>query len=99
MVLSTGHIGQISENVQPATSAKEKIIFAKRCRQSSIYCIESEEEEISVVRIQAMKEKAVFATMLVNDAHVNFEVHCGASANIFPCKYVGNEKISQCDRT
>ena len=46
-----------------------------------------------------MKEKAVFAKMLVNDANVNFQVDCGASANILPRKYVANEKISQCDRT
>ena len=78
---------------------KRKNHFAKRCRKSSIYCIESEEEEISVVRIQAMKEKAVFAKMLVNDVHVNFQVDCGASANILPYKYVEKEHISPCDRT
>jgi hypothetical protein len=46
-----------------------------------------------------MKEKAVFATMLVNDVHVYFQVDCGASANIIPYKYVEKEKISPCDRT
>ncbi|CAB3979230.1 Hypothetical predicted protein [Paramuricea clavata] len=66
---------------------------------SAIYCIESEEEEISVVRIQATKEKAVFAKMLVNDVPVYFQVDCGASANILPYKYVEKEKISPCDRT
>ena len=29
----------------------------------------------------------------------NFQVDCGTSANILPCRYVANEKISQCDRT
>jgi hypothetical protein len=46
-----------------------------------------------------MKEKAVFAKMLVNDVHVNFQVDCGASANILPYKYVEKEHISPCDRT
>ena len=78
---------------------KRKNHFAKRCRKSAIYCIESEEEEISIVRIQAMKEKAVFAKMLVSDVHVYFQVDCGASANILPYKYVQKEKISPCDRT
>jgi hypothetical protein len=78
---------------------KRKNHFAKRCRKSAIYCIESEEEEISVVRIQAMKEKAEFAKMLANDVHVYFQVDCGASANILPYKYVEKEKISPCDRT
>ena len=41
---------------------------------------------MSVMTIQAMKDKAVFAKMLVNDIHVNFQVDCGASANILPCK-------------
>ncbi|CAB4008143.1 Transposon Ty3-G Gag-Pol poly [Paramuricea clavata] len=78
---------------------KRKNHFAKRCRKSAIYCIESEEEEISVVRIQAMKEKAVFAKILVNDVHVHFQVDCGASTNILLYKYVEKEKISPCDRT
>ncbi|CAB4011860.1 Hypothetical predicted protein [Paramuricea clavata] len=46
-----------------------------------------------------MKEKAVFAKMLINDVHVFFQVDCGASANILPCNYVEKEKISPCDRT
>ncbi|CAB3998069.1 Hypothetical predicted protein [Paramuricea clavata] len=74
---------QISESVQPGEKPATK----------------SEEEEISVVRIQAMKEKAVFAKMLVNNVHVYFQVNCGASANILPYKYVEKEKISPCDRT
>jgi hypothetical protein len=78
---------------------KRKNHFAKRCQKSAIYCIESEEEEISVMRIQATKEKAVFVKMLVNDVHVYFQVDCGASMNILPYKYVEKEKISPCDRT
>ena len=46
-----------------------------------------------------MKEKAVFAKLLVNDVHVYFQVDCGASANIIPYKYVEKEKTSPCDRT
>ena len=46
-----------------------------------------------------MREKAVFAKMLVNDVQVDFQVDCGASANILTCKYVKKAKISTCDRT
>ena len=46
-----------------------------------------------------MREKAVFAKMLVNDVQVDFQVDCGASAYILPCKYVKKVKISACDRT
>ena len=77
---------------------KRKNHFAKKCRRSAIYAIESE-EEISVVRIQAMREKAVLAKMLVNDVQVDFQVDGGASANILSCKYVKKAKISACDRT
>lgn len=31
--------------------------------------------------------------------HVNFQVDCGASANILPYKYVVNERISSYNRT
>ena len=58
--------------------------FAMRFRKSFIYCIGSEEEEISVVTIQATKDKTIFEKMLVNDIHVNFQIDCGASANILP---------------
>ena len=78
---------------------KRKNHFAKKCRKSTIYAIESEEEEISIVRIQAMREKAIFVKMLLNDVRVDFQVDCGASANILPCKYVKKRKISVCDRT
>ena len=47
---------------------KQKNHFAKKClRRSTVYNIESEEEleEINVVRIKAVKERAVFAKMLV----------------------------------
>ena len=80
------------------SKCKRKNHFAKKCRKSAIYAIKSE-EEIRVVKIQAMREKAVFAKMLVNDIQVDFQVDCSASANILPCKYVEKVKISACDRT
>jgi len=42
---------------------------------------------ISVVRVQAMKDKAVFAQMLVQQKPVRFRIDCGASANIVLCKH------------
>lgn len=47
---------------------------AKKCKKASVYSIESEEElkEINVVRVQAMKDKAVFAKMLVRQEQATF---------------------------
>ena len=78
---------QISGSVQPGKNLQQvqkKNHFAKRCLKAFTYCIESEEEEISIVRIRAMKEKAVFDKMLVNHVHVNFQVDYGDGANILP---------------
>lgn len=46
---------------------KKKNHFAKGCKDAAVNAIESDEdlEEISVVRVQAMKDKAVFAEMMV----------------------------------
>ena len=46
---------------------KKKNHFAKGRKDATVNAIESDEdfEEISVVRVQAMKDKAVFAEMLV----------------------------------
>ena len=52
---------------------KQKNHFAKKCsRRTAVYNIESEEEleEINVVRIQAVNERAVFAKMLVKQQPV-----------------------------
>ena len=38
--------------------------------------------------MQALKAKAVFVEMLVQQKPVSFQIDCGASCNIFPCKYV-----------
>jgi len=54
---------------------KQKNHFAKKCsRRTTVYNIESEEEleEINVVRIQAVKDRAVFAKMLVKLQPVRF---------------------------
>jgi len=64
---------------------KQKNHFAKKCsRRATVYNIESEEEleEMNLVRIQAVKERAVFAKMLVKQQPVRFQIDCGASANI-----------------
>jgi len=69
---------------------KKKNHFAKGCRDAAVNAFEGDEdlEEISVVRVQAMKDKAVFAQMLVQKKPVRFQIDCGASANIVPCKHV-----------
>ena len=64
---------------------KQKNHFAKRCsRRTTIYDIESKEEheEITVVRIQAVKERAVFAKLLLKQQPVRFQIDCGACANM-----------------
>ena len=75
---------------------KQKNHFAKKCsRRTVVYNIESEEEleEISVVRIQAVKERAVFAKMLLKQQPVQFQIDCGASANILPLKYANTSDV------
>ena len=69
---------------------KNKNHFAKECKDAEVNAIESDEdlEDISVVRVQAMKDKAVFAEILVRQKPVRFQIDCGASANILPSKYV-----------
>ena len=60
--------------------------------------IESEEEleEIGVVRILAVRERAVFAEILVKQQPIRFQIDCGASANILPLRYAeGDERCSQ----
>ena len=75
---------------------KGKNRFAKRCKEVSVYNIESEEEseEISIVRVQAVKGRAVYAKMLVRQEPVQFQVDCGASSNILPCKHVEDVELS-----
>ena len=81
----------------------EKNHFAKKCtRKTSVYNIESEEEfeEISVVRIQAVRERAVFAEMLVKQQPIRFQIHCGASANILPLRSdAESEELAPCSQT
>ncbi|KAL9958346.1 hypothetical protein ACROYT_G035351 [Oculina patagonica] len=80
---------------------KKKNHFAKACKDPAVYAIESDEdlEEISVVRVQAMKDKAVFAEMLVQQKPVKFQVDCGASANILPYKHVGGVDLAPCSQS
>ena len=80
---------------------KKKNHFAKGCKDAAVNAIESDEdlEEISVVRVQAMKDKAVFAEMLVQQKPVRFQIDCGASANILPCKYVEDVDLEPCSQS
>ena len=80
----------------------QKNHFAKKClRRSTVYNIESEEEleEINVVRIQAVKERAVFVKMLVKQQPILFQIYCGASANILTLKYAEDEELAPCSQT
>ena len=80
---------------------KKKNHFAKGCKDAAVNAIESDEdlEEISVVRVQAMKDKAVFAEMLVQQKPVRFQIDCGASANILPSKYVEDVDLEPCSQS
>ena len=80
------------------SGVRKKIHFAKGCKDAAVKAIESDEdfEEISVVRVQAMKEKAVFAETLVQQKPVRFQIDCGASANILPCKYMEDVDLEPC---
>ncbi|KAL9989578.1 hypothetical protein ACROYT_G004142 [Oculina patagonica] len=80
---------------------KKKNHFAKACKDPAVYAIDSDEdlEEISVVRVQAMKDKVVFAEMLVQQKPVKFQVDCGASANILPYKHVGGVDLAPCSQS
>ena len=64
--------------------------FAKGCKDAAVNAIESDKDldEISVLRVQAMKDKSVFAEILVQQKPMRFQIDCGASANILPCRYV-----------
>ncbi|PFX14360.1 Retrovirus-related Pol polyprotein [Stylophora pistillata] len=46
-----------------------------------------------------MKDKAVFAEMLVKQKPVRFQVDCGASANILPHKHVENVHLAPCSQS
>ena len=80
---------------------KKKNHFAKGCKDAAVNAIESNEdlEEISVVRVQAMMDKAVFAEMLVQQKPVRFQIDCGASANILPSKYVEDMDLEPCSQS
>ena len=79
---------------------KEKNHFAKKCKKVPVHNIESEEEleEISVVRVQALRGRAVYARMLVRQQPVQFQVDCGASANILPLRYAEGEELDSCSQ-
>ena len=55
---------------------KKKNDFAKGCKDAAVNAIGSDEdlEEISVVRVQAMKDKAVFAKMPLQQKPVKFKL-------------------------
>ena len=80
---------------------KEKNHFAKKCKKVPVHNIESKEEleEISVVRVQALRGRAVYARMLVRQQPMQFQVDCGASANILPLRYAEGEELDSCSQT
>ena len=84
--------------VRRAKSVNRIIILLRSV--PAVYNIESEEEleEINVVRIQAVNERAVFAKMLVKQQPVRFQIDCGASANILPLKYAEGEELAPCSQ-
>ena len=52
------------------------------------------------MRIQLVKERAVFAEILViKQRPVRFQIDCGASANILPLKYAEGEELAPCLQT
>ena len=80
---------------------KKKNHFPKGCKDAAVNAIESDEdlEEINVVMVMAMKDKAVFAEMLVQQKPVRFQVDCGASANVLPCKHVEIMDLEPCSQS
>ena len=46
-----------------------------------------------------MKERAVFANMLVKQQPVRFQIDCGASANILLLKYAEGKELAPCSQT
>ena len=82
---------------------KKKSQFAKKCEKVLVHNIESDKElgEISVVRVQALRGRAVFARMLVRQQPVQIQVDRGAGANILPLNYMyaKGEKLESCSRT
>ena len=46
-----------------------------------------------------MKDKAVFAEMLVRQKPVRFQIDCGASANILPSKYAEDVDLEPCSQS
>ena len=75
--------------------------FAKKCNKVSVYAIESEDEleEISTVRVEAIRQKAVFTKMLAHQRPVRFQMDCGTSASILPSKFVEGKKLSSCSQS
>ena len=78
--------------------------FVKKCKKELVFCIESEEEEleeISVVRVQAVKERAVFAKMLVRQYPVKFQIDCGVILPVkyAEVKYAEGEELTPCSQT
>ena len=83
---------------QKCKRCKENNHFAKKCKKVPVHNIESE-EEISVVRVQALRGRAVYARMLVRQQPVQFQVDYGARANVLPLKYAEGEKLDSCSQT
>ena len=46
-----------------------------------------------------MKDRAVFAKILVKQQPVHFQIDCGANVNMLPLKYADGEKLTLCSQT
>ena len=89
--------------VRYVIGARKKNHFAKGCKvKDAAFCAinsNEDQEEISVVQVQAMKDRAVFAEMLVQQKPVRFQVDFGASANILLYKNVENMDFAPCSQS
>ena len=84
-----------------AGDARKGVILPRSGKKVPVHNIESEEEleEVSVVRVQTLRGRPVYARMLVREQPVQFQVDCGTSANILPLKYAEGDEFDSCSQT
>ncbi|CAB4006650.1 Hypothetical predicted protein [Paramuricea clavata] len=83
--------------------AKKETILLRNARkpQFTLYSIESEDEyeEISMVKVQEVREKAVFAKIHINNKAIKFQIDCGASVNVLPLMFAKDVELTPCTNT
>ena len=52
-----------------------------------------------MVKVQAVREKAVFTKMHINNKAIKFQIDCGASANVLPLKFAKDVELTPCTKT